>query len=689
VLTVLGVSYALAPPVGPDVVGGAEQVLWLVDRALAAARHRSVVVAPEGSRLTGELVPTPAAAGPFGAAERVAAERAHRAAIAAVLASLRVDLVHLHGLDFASILPGGARAIAALHLPPAWYPPRALAAPPGDVSFVCVSESQAAAVPAGVRIAAVIPNGVPLDVFQPGGAKEPFALVLARICPEKGIAQALRAAHAVDVPLLLCGRAFPYPEHLRYADEEVKPLLDRRRRAVGPVARPEKARLLAAARCLVVPSLAPETSSLAAMEALASGTPVVARRIGALPEIVEDGRTGFLVDRDEELGPAIREAARLSPAHCRRAAEQRFSAADAGRRWVDLFGRMARRPPRSPRAGRRVEAIAGLGALEAIRSEWSALADRAAGTPFQRPEWLVPFCRAFGVTAPFAIAVRAAGRLVALAPLVAYRDGAARRVTLLGGGISDYQDALVDPSLGPALGPELLAEVLARAPDAEELLLEHLPDGSPLLTRPPGPGAEQDGVCPVLALPPHPASWDALAAPGLAEDVRYGQRRLRRAGATITTAGPSDLDAHLEALFALHGARWSARGEAGVLAAPALRRFHAESARGMLALGLLRLHVLWVDRRPVAAFHGFVDRGRAYYYLGGFDPAHRAASPGAVLIAHAIQAARSEGAQELDFLRGGEAYKYAWGARDRPTWRRVLPIGSRRSPGAPGVINVE
>jgi glycosyltransferase involved in cell wall biosynthesis len=92
----------------------------------------------------------------------------------------------------------------------------------------------------------------------------------------------------------------------------------------------------------VVPSLAPETSSLVAMEALASGTPVVARRAGALPEVVEDGRTGILVDRDDELGPAMLAASRLSGEACRRAAEARFDAAETGRRYVALLEALAR-----------------------------------------------------------------------------------------------------------------------------------------------------------------------------------------------------------------------------------------------------------------------------------------------------------------------------------------------------------
>ncbi|HEX9308580.1 MAG TPA: GNAT family N-acetyltransferase [Anaeromyxobacter sp.] len=689
-LTVLEIGFALGPPVGPDAVGGAEQVLALVDAALTANGHRSIVIAAEGSCVEGELVRMNATEGPYHRDAWIRAHEAHAEAIRSVLAAQDVDVVHLHGIDFWRFLPDDRPAVVALHLPPAWYRPHAFDTPGRDVSFVCVSESQARAVPAGVRVAAVIPNGVPLDVYRPGGSKDGFALVLSRICPEKGIAPALAAARSADVPLLVAGSVFPFPDHLRYLEEQVRPLLDGARRLLGPVGRREKARLLAAARCVVIPSLAPETSSLVAMEALACGTPVVARRVGALPEIIEDGRTGLLVDTDEALAEAIRDAGRLSPADCRRAAEARFCAGKAGRRWVQFLERVGR--PARPRASVRVDVIVGLGALDACRAEWSALCDGApTATPFQRPEWLLPYCRAFGVGEPFAVALRRSGRLVALAPLVSYEQGGTELLTLLGAGISDYQDAVLEPGLAPEAATRLLEAALAHAERTDALLLEHLPDASLLRAAAPfvdRGDAEPDGACPVLALPGDPSALDRAVARRILENVRYGRRRLARRGARCTAATAADLDRHLSALFALHGARWNARGETGVVADPRLRAFHAEAARGLLARGLLRLHVLWVDGRPAAAFHGFLDHGRLYYYLGGFDPTLRAASPGAVVIAHAIDAAIAEGATEVDFLRGREPYKYAWGAQDRATWRRVLPVRARRSPNAPAVLSV-
>jgi glycosyltransferase involved in cell wall biosynthesis len=168
-----------------------------------------------------------------------------------------------------------------------------------------------------------------------------FALTLGRICPEKGQDLALQAAHAAGVPLLLAGEAFPYPAHLAYFDDRVRPLLDGRRRFIGPVGFTRKRRLLSAARCLLAPSLAPETSSLVAMEALACGTPVIAFPSGALPEVVEDGRTGFLVDGVVAMAAAIRKVDTIDRELCRQTAAERFSARRMTDAYLTLYERLA------------------------------------------------------------------------------------------------------------------------------------------------------------------------------------------------------------------------------------------------------------------------------------------------------------------------------------------------------------
>ncbi len=135
---------------------------------------------------------------------------------------------------------------------------------------------------------------------------------------------------------------FPYAEHRAYFDDCIRPLLDDRRRYLGPLGFIRKRRLLGAASCVLVPSLCPETSSLTAMEALACGTPVIAFATGALPETVEHGRTGFLVETMEEMAAAIRDIGAIDRTVCRRTASERFSAQRMTDAYLTLYRQLTR-----------------------------------------------------------------------------------------------------------------------------------------------------------------------------------------------------------------------------------------------------------------------------------------------------------------------------------------------------------
>jgi len=92
----------------------------------------------------------------------------------------------------------------------------------------------------------------------------------------------------------------------------------------------------------------------------------------------------------------------------------------------------------------------------------------------------------------------------------------------------------------------------------------------------------------------------------------------------------------------------------------------------LLSYGALRMYALRVRDQFIAAFYGFRQGDRTYYYLSGFDPDFRQYSPGALLVAHAITEAIRERAKEFDFLRGREDYKYRWGAVDQIIYRKRL-----------------
>jgi len=325
-LTVLSVAYPLTE-VGENAVGGSEQVVTMLDRALTEAGHRSLVIAAEGSQVRGKLVASPAARGMIDQAARQRSQKIHARLIRETLAAEAVDLVHMHSLDFHAYLPApGTPTLATLHLPTDWYPADIFYLKRQHTYLNCVSLSQEKVCPPSPLLVPAVGNGVDVERIGGRSPRQGFALSLGRICPEKGFHFALDAARQCGVDFILGGAVAPYEAHSEYFAQEIVPRLDRQRRLVGPVGFDTKRRLLLQARCLLIPSKVQETSSLVAMEALAAGTPVIAFPSGALPEIVEDGRTGYIVSNTREMARAIKAADKIDAEVCRNEAKRRFAA---------------------------------------------------------------------------------------------------------------------------------------------------------------------------------------------------------------------------------------------------------------------------------------------------------------------------------------------------------------------------
>jgi len=339
-VTILSVAYPLAP-VGPDAVGGAEQVLAALDSALVRAGHRSLVVACEGSQTRGTLFPIHIHGSSL-AETLESTDAQQRAAIEQVLREYTVDVVHMHGLNFLKYMPAeDVPVVVTLHLPPSYYPPETFSLRRPGTFLHCVSRTQRRSCPPHAQLLPEIENGVAFTEQRTPHAKRNFCLALGRICPEKGFHLAIAAAELARRPLLIGGQIFDFPTHHEYFDREIAPRCKRAIRFIGPVGLTRKRRLLSAARCLLVPSLAQETSSLVAMEALACGTPVIAFPSGALPEIVEHGSTGFIVNDEREMAEAIHAAGSLDPRVCIAAARTRFPAERMIQRYFEMYQRLA------------------------------------------------------------------------------------------------------------------------------------------------------------------------------------------------------------------------------------------------------------------------------------------------------------------------------------------------------------
>jgi glycosyltransferase involved in cell wall biosynthesis len=347
-LTVLSVAYPFAP-VGPDCVGGAEQILTDLDHALVAAGHSSLVLACEGSAAAGKLIPFPPLRNALDSPNGRQWCRAQlQALLDHTLSGQQVDLIHMHGFDFYEYtLPPHIPTLVTLHLPIRWYPSQIWNGMPPGLQLQFVSETQRLSSPAALSGAPVIPNGV--EITEAEKRHDDFAIVLGRICPEKNQHAALEAGFLAGTPVVMGGHVFPWKEHERYFREKVVPLLEQKRNGTqhtfcGPLSRTKSRQLLAYAKCLLHPTLAPETSSLVAMEAMAAGTPVIAYRSGALPEIVEDGVTGFLVNSVNEMAAAIHRVHVIRPEACRAAVTGRFSKQRMVEQYFGLYQKMIHAP---------------------------------------------------------------------------------------------------------------------------------------------------------------------------------------------------------------------------------------------------------------------------------------------------------------------------------------------------------
>ncbi len=195
----------------------------------------------------------------------------------------------------------------------------------GDRTPVIAISQHQASTADGIPIAAVIHHGVDLERFPPGPGDGGYAAFLGRMCPEKGVDAAIRVARRAGMPLRIAAKMSEAAEQL-YFEQRVRPLLGGDIEYIGEVGGADKTNLLGGATCLLNPISWPEPFGMVMVEALACGTPVVATPMGAVPEIVDHGVTGFVCSSEPDLAGALTAVASLQREACRQAVAARFSA---------------------------------------------------------------------------------------------------------------------------------------------------------------------------------------------------------------------------------------------------------------------------------------------------------------------------------------------------------------------------
>ncbi len=308
--------------------------------------------------------------------------------------------------------------------------------------------------------------------------------------------------------------------------------------------------------------------------------------------------------------------------------------------------------------------------LNVLAPAWRRLWDRTPGTtPFQSPDWQLAWWAQFGTQKPVLASLRAGNDLVGVLPCyVLPEDGG--KLLPIGAGISDTLDILLAPEAPADATAQLLAAALGAAGPIARADFIDLPPASPLRTAP-APAGWRDMLdhgepCPVLAL--NGTRLREIIPAAAHRKLRMNRNRaLRAGGATLGLADAGGMSRAVDTLFALHGARWAERGEpGGVLADPRVGACLRVAAPDLHASGALVLAQLRIAGNVAAACMAFrAGSDRLLLYIGGFDAAYAFCSPGSLLLDALVRRCLAEGVREIHFLRGGEGYKYAWGAVDR------------------------
>src|ERR1700723_1483184 len=208
-----------------------------------------------------------------------------------------------------------------------------------DIPVISISNTQRRPVPQANWTRTVY-HGLPENLLTPRPVTPSYLAVLGRIAPEKGVDRAIKIAIRCGIPLKIAAKVDRADQD--YYDEVIRPLMDHPLvEFIGEIGDHEKPEFLSGAIGLLVPIDWPEPFGLVMIEAMACGTPVIAFNRGSVPEIIEHGVTGFIVENEEQAVAAVSKLERLSRSTIRQRFERRFTARRMAEEYVSLYHRLA------------------------------------------------------------------------------------------------------------------------------------------------------------------------------------------------------------------------------------------------------------------------------------------------------------------------------------------------------------
>jgi glycosyltransferase involved in cell wall biosynthesis len=329
--------------VPPKLYGGTERVVSYLTEELVRMGHEVTLFASGDSETSARLVP--------------ACERAlwrdpeccetlpHHVRLIemAFRESARFDVMHFHCdyLHFPFLRYCRTPGVTTLHGMLRQHDLEELLTNHPDVGLVSISDDQRRPFPHANWLATVH-HGLPRNLHPFRGRPDDYLLFIGRVSPQKRLDRAIEIAVKSGRRLKVAAKI--YEEDRAYHDAVIAPLLRKpssRVEFLGEVGGREKDELIGNAAALVFPIDWPEPFGLVMIEALACGTPVIAWPHGSVPEVIENGKTGFLVETIGDAVAAVERINRIDRAVCRRTFEQRFDAREMARQYELVYRRMA------------------------------------------------------------------------------------------------------------------------------------------------------------------------------------------------------------------------------------------------------------------------------------------------------------------------------------------------------------